>query len=125
MARRQRRVKFALPVKIWTEEGNGSVIQAAACTLDASLNGVRLQTSALRKIGQVVTLGYGTRRARFRVAWIGDPNGNRPHEVGLENVDGKVLFHHLEQDEEQAGQYVDREVHNRRSRQAECLAVAD
>ena len=82
MKRRQKRVRIALPVRVWLRDENGKSAMHAACTLDvtptgARLTGVRAETEA----GAILTVERGRSKTRFRIVWVGEPG--TPHEGQL------------------------------------------
>ena|SRR6266545_2710316 len=94
--RREPRIRFAAPIKGWSTDRHGTAALFCACVLDAGLKGVRLYTYALTRPGEVVTLGYGHRKATFRVVWVAQKGSRRQGQVGLENLEpSKTLFRHL------------------------------
>ena len=85
--RRHQRTKLVLPVRVSSLDG---AAQFSACTLDASQNGLRLHTRALRP-GQFVEVYFQENHCRYRVAWVGSPFDDLPERCGLESLDGALL----------------------------------
>jgi len=80
---RARRIHIAVPVKVFAN------IKAAdfqtCCTYEISLTGVRLVAAhGIKEPGQVIVLQRHTRRARYKVIWIGEPNSPEAGQVGVE-----------------------------------------
>ena len=88
MKRRQKRVRIALPVRIWLSDESGKAALHTACTLDvtptgARLTGVRTQTEA----GAILTVERGRSKARFRIVWVGEPGTPHDGHLGIDCLD--------------------------------------
>ncbi len=81
--RRQKRLVFALPVKLWMVDSNGNPQVENACTLDVSLNGLRLFSRALDRPRQEVVVAYLRKKARYRVVWVGEKGSPTEGIAGL------------------------------------------
>ncbi|HXE90655.1 MAG TPA: PilZ domain-containing protein [Terriglobales bacterium] len=82
--RREPRVTRPLTVRLWGLDSAGRPFGSTATTLDISpagacVHGVRGQLAA----GDVVGLQYEDRKARFSVAWVGEPGSEREGQIGL------------------------------------------
>ncbi len=69
--RRQKRLVFAYPIKLWLVDSQGNAHVENACTLDVSAMGLRVFSRALQQPRQEVTISYLGKKARYRVVWIG------------------------------------------------------
>jgi PilZ domain len=84
MSLRESRLDIGLRVQLWGTNANGRPFIEAACALNISEKGFRLQKVRARlKPGDVVSLVYGGKKAPFRVVWIGEGDTPREHHVGL------------------------------------------
>lgn len=64
---------------------SGQAYSGTAQTLDISRSGVRLSNAEfLTRVGEVVTLQYQQRRAKYRVMWLGDAEGPERGLAGLQ-----------------------------------------
>ena len=81
--RRQKRLAVAVPVKLFvTPDGANPQL---CCTYEISLIGARLvAVSGISKVGQVVWLQRNNRRAKYRVAWIGEKGTDLANQIGVE-----------------------------------------
>lgn len=78
--RREQRVPARLGVLIRGTDRDGNSFAQDAYTMDISRRGARLEeVRCLKGPGEVIEVEYGTRKARFEVAWTADDLG----EVGL------------------------------------------
>jgi hypothetical protein len=91
--RRKRPRRMAVvPVKVRSTEPQAKPI--AACTLDISTDGARLNISGWAPApGDIINVERGTEKSMFRIAWVGDPAMGRRGQVGIQCVEqGKSIF---------------------------------
>jgi hypothetical protein len=81
-ARHERRLHIAIPVKVFS---SGRTTDAqTCCTYDISARGARLVAPhGVREVGQIISLQRMSRRAAYKVVWIGKPGTSRQGQVGL------------------------------------------
>jgi hypothetical protein len=71
-------------VQLWGTNANGRPFIEAACTLNVGKSGFQLDKVRARlKPGDIISLVYAGRKARFRVVWVGEGDTPREHHVGL------------------------------------------
>jgi hypothetical protein len=88
LRRVKKRVKMVLSVRATGRDASGAPFNLLTHTLDIALSGVRIGgISAKLKLGDVVEIQRKHRKARFKVAWIGENGTPRTGHVGLEAVD--------------------------------------
>jgi hypothetical protein len=88
-SRKRIRLKMVLGVRAIGQAANGSLFDQLTHTLDIAREGVRLggmQRWGLQK-GDIVEIRRRTRRAQFRVMWVGERGTPRTGHVGLEAVE--------------------------------------
>jgi hypothetical protein len=88
-SRKRIRLKMVLGVRAIGRADNGSTFDELTHTLDIAREGVRLggmQRYGLKK-GDIVEIRRRTRRAQFRVMWVGGPGTPLTGHVGLEAID--------------------------------------
>jgi len=93
-ARHERRLHIAVPVKVFS---SGRTTDAqTCCTYDISTTGARLVAPpCVREVGQVVSLQRLSRRAAYKVVWIGKPGTSRQGQVGLTAINpNNVIWEH-------------------------------
>jgi hypothetical protein len=84
--RRERRIHIAVPVKVFADAA-GTDFQTC-CTYEISTIGVRLVApTGVREVGQIIALQRQTRRARYKVIWIGKPGTAEAGQVGVETLE--------------------------------------
>jgi PilZ domain len=85
--RTEPRVQRALSVRVLGMDSNGRAILETARTVNVSRSGVMVEglASALTP-GDVVSLKYEDRKARFRVVWAAKPGTPQQGQIGLEQV---------------------------------------
>ncbi len=88
--RKEERLNVAIPIKIITRE-KSSVAQWS-CTYEISRRGARLKQVIGLAVGQDIWVQRHTRRAKFRVVWIGSPNTAESGQMGVECLDEKPLW---------------------------------
>lgn len=85
--RREKRVRTALPVRVFGLDISGRPFADTALTLDISRGGARLGGLKYSlAVGDVIGVQRGTDKARFRVSWVGVANTRCEHQVGLCSV---------------------------------------
>lgn len=89
--RREKRLAIAIPIKVFP---NGiSVTSQTCCTYDISASGARLVApQGVREVGQVISLQRQSRRAPFKVVWIGQPGTSREGQVGVTALNPKNVI---------------------------------
>ncbi len=95
MGRRAKaRFKMVLPVRISGTDAGGKNFNLLAYTLDISAGGARLGGICVQPAsGATITVQYKQQRARFRVAWIGQPNTPKSEQIGIEYLaDEKYIW---------------------------------
>ena len=93
-ARHERRLHIAIAVKVFS---SGRTTDAqTCCTYDISATGARLVAPhGVREVGQVVSLQRLSRRAAYKVVWIGKPGTSRQGQVGVTAINpNNVIWEH-------------------------------
>ena len=87
----------AIPVKLRTTQGQVKLI--AACTLDVSAEGARLNVSGWTpEPGDIINVERGAEKSTFRIAWVGDPATGRRGQIGIQCLEqGKSIFQDKEE----------------------------
>jgi len=71
-------------VKVSAPENPGSILQQSACTLDVAGRGARISgVKFVGPPGSTVVVERGNVRAKFIVAWVGEPGTPRDGQLGL------------------------------------------
>jgi hypothetical protein len=84
--RREKRLHIAVPVKVFADAASPDF--QTCCTYEISTIGVRLVApSGIKETGQVIVLQRHTRRARYKVIWIGKPGTAEAGQVGVETLE--------------------------------------
>ncbi len=84
--RRERRIHVAVPVKVFVDAN--SIDSQTCCTYEISTIGVRLVAPVgIKEPGQIVMVQRHSRRAKYKVVWIGKPNTSEAGQVGLEAME--------------------------------------
>jgi hypothetical protein len=80
---KEERLRIALPIKV-SLDLVGKITQWT-CTYEISRHGVRLQgAKGITTVGQKIWVQRKSRRAEYRVIWIGQPGTNQAEQVGAE-----------------------------------------
>ena len=83
-----------LPVRVWGMDLNGKLFDIKAYTIDITPVSARLAgfwESFYR--GMNIGIECGGRRARFRVAWVGESNTEHAGEIGVQSVErGRYIW---------------------------------
>src|ERR1043166_474138 len=91
--RRELRVQMSMDVKLWGVDSSGRPLMQPARTLDATNLGARITGVNFAKVGDVVNVQLGVRKARFRVVWVGRDHTAKAGQIGVECLEpDKVLF---------------------------------
>ena len=92
--RREPRADLMLQVRILGMSADNRPFNESVQTLNISSRGVVLAgVQCQLKVGEIVGLRYGEKKARHRVTWVRRPDPSQPAEVGLETVEeGKSLW---------------------------------
>src|SRR5687767_13263866 len=91
---REKRVPRKVPVRHFGMDATGHPFTDNAFTVDISSSGACLEGvwRAVR-VGDVVGVQCGNMKARFKIAWVGQPNTPKHGRVGLINMErGKVIW---------------------------------
>jgi hypothetical protein len=84
--RREKRLALAVPVKVFPDIA--SVESQNCCTYEISSTGARLVAPpGVKTVGQTIWVQRQGRRARYRVAWIGEAGTSLAGQVGVENLE--------------------------------------
>ncbi len=82
-ARRERRLPIAVRVRVFADIE--STESHPCCTYEISTIGARLVApSGVSSVGQIVFLQRHSRRAKYKVVWIGKPDTRHAGQVGVE-----------------------------------------
>jgi len=96
--RKRNRVKMVLGVRASGQASSGLQFDELAHTLDIAIGGVRL--GGMNRIqlqpGDVIEIRRQSRKARFKVAWVGAPGSPRDGQIGLQGIDASPNFWGLE-----------------------------
>ena len=85
-SRREKRLNIAVPVKLFLDPNSAN--PQLCCTYEISMIGARLVTvSGITKVGQDIWLQRHTRRAKYRVIWIGEPHTVQAGQIGVETLE--------------------------------------
>jgi hypothetical protein len=80
----EHRLHIAVPVKIFPDLK--SFESHTCCTYEISSNGARIAAvPGIKQVGQLVFVQRHNRRARYKVAWIGEPHTSHAGQVGVES----------------------------------------
>lgn len=84
--RREKRLHVAVPVKLFLEADSANY--QLCCTYEITLVGARLvAVSGVTKVGQVVWVQRQSRRARYKVIWIGEAGTDLAQQIGVETLE--------------------------------------
>jgi hypothetical protein len=84
--RHEKRLHLAVPVKVFPDVN--SLESQNCCTYEISTNGARLVAPpGIKNVGQTIWLQRQGRRARYKVAWIGESGTSLEGQVGVENLE--------------------------------------
>jgi hypothetical protein len=93
-ADRRRRPRKTAVVTVKVRATDRQAKPMAACTLDISSEGARLNLSGWTPApGEIINVERGTEKSMFRIAWIGDPSTGRRGQIGIQCLEqGKSIF---------------------------------
>lgn len=81
--RQEPRLHIAVPVKVFPDIG--STESQTCCTYEISFSGARLAAlPGIRQTGQVIWIQRQNRRAKYKVAWIGQRGTSLSGQMGVE-----------------------------------------
>ncbi len=85
---------MVLPVRISGTDAAGKSFNLLAYTLDISTGGARVGGITVQPAaGATVNVQYKQQRARFRVAWVGQPSTGKAEQIGIEYLpDEKYIW---------------------------------
>ena len=84
--RREKRLHIAVPVKVFPDIA--SIESQNCCTYEISSTGARLVTPpGIKAVGQTIWVQRQNRRARYKVAWIGQAGTSLEGQVGVESLE--------------------------------------
>jgi hypothetical protein len=84
--RHEKRLHLAVPVKVFPDVA--SVEAQNCCTYEISTTGARLVAPpGIKNVGQIIYLQRQNRRARYKVAWIGQVSTQLQGQVGVESLE--------------------------------------
>ena len=84
--RQEKRLHLAVPVKVFPDIT--SLESQNCCTYEISTNGARLVAlPGIKSVGQTIWLQRQNRRARYKVAWIGEAGSSLAGQVGVESLE--------------------------------------
>ncbi len=98
LRRKHVRTVMVLTVRVAGRDSQNKRFDALTHTLDIAVDGARvggLFNTALRK-GDVVEVRRNHRKARFRVAWVGEAGTRREGQIGIQSIDAPAGFWGLE-----------------------------
>ena len=83
--RREPRITAKIPVRVMGTDADGKIFSQRATTLDVSRCGVRIPgIEAALKSGEIIGVTCGTKKSRYRVAWMGEAGTDTAGHAGLE-----------------------------------------
>jgi hypothetical protein len=84
--RQEKRIHLAVPVKVFPDIT--SIESQNCCTYEISTHGARLVAPpGIKNVGQTIWLQRQSRRARYKVIWIGEPGTSQASQVGVETLE--------------------------------------
>ena len=103
MGRRTRkRVKMVLPIRLAGTDSYGRQVNQLAYTTDISRSGARVAgVKSEFDVGEVVTVHYKLRKAKFCVCWIGESGTPRTEQIGVSYLTPEEDLWKLELPEEE------------------------
>jgi hypothetical protein len=81
-------LKLALPVKIFTQ----APMPEWSCTYEISRSGARVKQVEGVQAGQQIWLQRNSRKAKYRVVWIGQPETLDAGQMGVERMEERVIW---------------------------------
>jgi len=103
MGRRTRkRVKMVLPIRLVGTDSHGRQVNQLAYTTDISRSGARVAgVKTMFDVGEVVTVHYKLRKAKFCVCWVGESGTPRTEQIGVSYLTPEEDLWKLELPEEE------------------------
>ena len=93
--RRERRIHIAVPVKVFADAASPDF--QTCCTYEISTIGARLVAPlGIKAAGQVIMLQRHSRRAKYKVVWIGKPDTPEAGQVGVEAMEPHNVIWEIE-----------------------------
>lgn len=84
--RQEGRLHIAVPVKVFPD--TKALESQTCCTYEISMAGARLASlPGIKTVGQVICLQRQSRRAKYKVIWIGEPGTQLEGQVGVESLE--------------------------------------
>jgi hypothetical protein len=81
------RTEIALPVRIFGTDATGRVFSENVVTVDISRSGAKIKGVQSRiEPGEVIGITHGSKKSRFRVAWVGQPGTPLATQIGVVNT---------------------------------------
>ncbi len=81
--RDEQRLHIAVPVKVFPDLK--SFESHTCCTYEISPHGARIAAvPGIKQVGQLIFIQRHNRRARYKVAWIGNPDTTQAGQMGVE-----------------------------------------
>lgn len=83
-----------LPVRLWGMDSAGKLFSLEALTIDITPRGARIEgISCFLQRGAIIGIECKQSRARFRVAWVGQPGTGRDGQIGVHCIEpGKYIW---------------------------------
>lgn len=90
--RQETRLHIAVPVKVCPDLR--ATDWHSCCTYEISLHGARLAAlPGITQVGQVIWVQRQNRRAKFKVAWVGEAGTSQSGQIGVESMEpGNVIW---------------------------------
>lgn len=88
--RKEARIFVALPVKVYVSQSSNEF--QPACTYEISYKGARLVQIKGIVVDQEVWVQRQTRKAKYRVVWIGQEGTEQKGQIGLECLEADKLI---------------------------------
>ena len=85
LSRKENRVSAVLPIKISPQ--NEPNRARPACTCEVSFRGAKLMKIEGIVEGDILWIVRNSRRAKFRVIWVGGPEADRAGQIGVETLE--------------------------------------
>lgn len=88
------RANHELPIRVFGMDSEGRPVNQAAWTMDVSRRGARLRgVTAFTTPGEIIGIRYGTEKARFKIAWVGQKGTAREGQIGVTCIEpGKYIW---------------------------------
>jgi hypothetical protein len=84
--RDEQRLHIAVPVKVFPDLK--SFESHTCCTYEISPYGARIAAlPGIKQVGQMIFIQRQNRRARYKVAWIGEPDTSHAGQIGVESME--------------------------------------